>query len=81
MQKVEWMKLSVFAKRIGFKGKTVWGWYRDGLIPGAFKTPSGSIIVPDSAIRRMVKKGKKGKEVEKNEEGIKEGINDRLNRK
>jgi len=41
------MKLSAWAKRMGITYKTAWRWFREGKIEGAFKTPSGSIFVPD----------------------------------
>ena len=43
------MKLSAWAKRMGITYKTAWRWFREGKIEGAFKTPSGSIFVPDEA--------------------------------
>ena len=41
------MKLSAWAKKMGISYQTAWRWFRDGKIEGAFKTPSGSIFVPD----------------------------------
>ena len=39
------MKLSDYAKKLGMNYRTVWNWYKDGKIPNAMKTPSGSIVV------------------------------------
>lgn len=41
------MKLSEYAKKLGVKYQTAWGWYRDGKIPGAYQLETGTIIVPD----------------------------------
>lgn len=41
------MKLSVWAKRMGIAYKTAWRWFKEGKIEDAFKTPSGSIFVPE----------------------------------
>jgi len=41
------MKLSAWAKRMGITYKTAWRWFKEGKIEGAFKSPSGSIFVPD----------------------------------
>lgn len=45
------MKLSVYAKKLGVSYQTAWRWYKAGQIVGAYKMPSGTIIVPDSAIQ------------------------------
>lgn len=39
------MKLSDYAKNLGMEYRTVWNWYKAGKIPGAVKTPGGSIVV------------------------------------
>lgn len=44
------MKLSQYAKVVGVSYRTVWNWYKQGAIPGAYQLPSGTIIVPDKAI-------------------------------
>lgn len=41
------MKLSKYAKNVGVTYKTAWNWYKAGIIKGAYKLPSGTIIVPD----------------------------------
>lgn len=44
------MKLSAYAKKLGVSYRTAWRWYKNKQIPGAYQLPSGTIIVPDSAI-------------------------------
>lgn len=44
------MKLSQYAKILGVCYKTAWRYHKDGHIPGSYQLPSGTIIVPDSAI-------------------------------
>lgn len=41
------MKLSEYAKRNDVTWRTAYRWYQEGKIPGAHKTPGGSIVVPD----------------------------------
>ena len=41
------MKLSVYAKKIGVCYQTAWNLYSKNQIPGAYKLPSGTIIVPE----------------------------------
>ena len=42
------MKLSTYAKKLGIQYKTAWNHFSSGQIPGAYKLPSGTIIVPDN---------------------------------
>jgi predicted site-specific integrase-resolvase len=44
------MKLSQYAKILGISYRTAWNYFKQGSIPGAYKLPSGTIIVPDNAI-------------------------------
>jgi len=44
------VKLSEYAKKLGVHYRTVWNYFKKGLIPGAFKLPSGTIIVPDDSV-------------------------------
>jgi len=46
------MKLSVYAKGLGISYRTAWEWFKAGKIKGAFKTESGTIIVPEEMVRR-----------------------------
>lgn len=41
------MKLSFYAKKLGISYRTAWEWFKEGKIKGAYKTASGTIIVPD----------------------------------
>lgn len=41
------MKLSVYAKKLGISYRTAWEWFRTDKIKGAYKTESGTVIVPD----------------------------------
>ena len=41
------MKLSDWAKKQGVCYRSAWNYFRTGQIPGAFRLPSGAIIVPD----------------------------------
>lgn len=42
------MKLSEYAKKYGCTTRTAWTHFKKGLIEGAYQTPSGRIVVPDS---------------------------------
>ena len=44
------MKLSQYAKKLGICYRTAWNQFNNNLIPGAYKLPSGTIIVPDNII-------------------------------
>ncbi len=48
------MKLTIYAKQLGINYRTAWEWFKAGKIKGAFKTESGTIIVPEE---RISKKG------------------------
>jgi predicted site-specific integrase-resolvase len=45
------MKLSAYAKKLGVCYRTAWNMFQAGQIPGAYKLPSSTIIVPDSALQ------------------------------
>lgn len=51
------MKLSTYAKRLGVTYRTAWSHFKQGIIPGAFQLPTGTIIVPDESIRQSQKRG------------------------
>lgn len=61
------MKLSDYAKKLGMDYRTVWNWYKDGKIPNAIKTPSGSIVILDKETFEEMKKLGLTTEKEKNE--------------
>lgn len=44
------MKLSAWAKQQGIHYQTAWRWFQAGQIEGAYKTESGTILVPDAAV-------------------------------
>ncbi|MCP4702178.1 MAG: IS607 family transposase [Gammaproteobacteria bacterium] len=46
------MKLSIWAKQKGVCYRTAWNYYQKGQIPGAYKLPSGTIIVPDEQVKQ-----------------------------
>ena len=46
------MKLSVYAKGLGVSYRTAWEWFKAGKIKGAFKTESGTIIVPGERTKK-----------------------------
>lgn len=41
------MKLSTYAKKLGISYRCAWDLFNNNQIPGAFKLPTGTIIVPD----------------------------------
>ncbi len=41
------MRLTDWAKKQGISYRTAWEHFRKGLLPGAYKLLSGTIIVPD----------------------------------
>jgi len=41
------MKLSVWAKKQGIKYHAAWHMFNNGLLPTAYKLPTGTIIIPD----------------------------------
>jgi predicted site-specific integrase-resolvase len=47
------MKLSQYAKRLGVTWRTAYSHFKDGMIPGAYQLPSGTIIVPDTGIPNL----------------------------
>lgn len=51
------MKLSHYAKKIGLDYRTVWNWYKEGKIPNAYQTHSGTIIIPDEEIEHKQEYG------------------------
>lgn len=50
------MKLSSYAKKKGVCYRTAWNHYKSGMIDGAYKLPSGTIIVPDNSIIQKVER-------------------------
>ena len=44
------MKLSQYAKKLGICYRTAWNQFNNNLIPGAYKLPTGTIIIPDNII-------------------------------
>lgn len=44
------MKLSTYAKELGISYRTAWKWFKEGKIKNAYKTESGTIIVPERAM-------------------------------
>jgi len=47
------MKLSTYAKQIGISYRTAWNWFKDGKINGAYKTESGTVIVPEEEVGKV----------------------------
>ena len=45
------MRLSAYAKKMGVAYQTAYSWFVNDKIPGAYKLPSGTIIVPDEDIQ------------------------------
>lgn len=48
------MKLSDYAKKNKCTNRTAWTHFKKGLIDGAYKTPSGRIIIPDTPLNAVV---------------------------
>jgi len=46
------MKLSQYAKNLGIKYHTAWIHYKNGMIPGAYSLPTGTIIIPEENIKQ-----------------------------
>lgn len=44
------MKLSKWAKLQDVTYRTAWQWFKDGRIPGAYRLPTGPIVVPDDKV-------------------------------
>ena len=44
------MKLSTYAKKLGISYRTAWEWFKEGKVKGAYKTESGTIIVPEEKL-------------------------------
>lgn len=45
------MRLSAYAKKMGVAYQTAYSWFINDKIPGAYKLPSGTIIVPDEDVQ------------------------------
>ena len=45
------MRLSQYAKKMGVAYQTAYSWFINDKIPGAYKLPSGTIVVPDEKIQ------------------------------
>lgn len=50
------MKLSTYAKKLGIQYKTAWLHFEKGLIPGAYKLKTGTIIVPEEGAESALEK-------------------------
>ena len=48
------MKLSEYARRLGVSYRTVWRYWENKEIPGAYQLPSGTIIVPEQLDKEQV---------------------------
>ena len=44
------MTLHEYAEKVGIKYQTAWNHFKQGKIKGAFKIPTGQIIVPDDIL-------------------------------
>lgn len=44
------MKLSQYAKKHSITYKTAWSYFKDGKIPGAFQTHTGTVVIPDELV-------------------------------
>ena len=55
------MKLSVWTKKQGIKYHAAWHMFNNGLLPTAYKLPTGTIIIPDELkhLRRNSKSSRK----------------------
>jgi predicted DNA-binding transcriptional regulator AlpA len=47
------MKLREFANQVGVSYATALRLFRKGEIPGAYKLPTGTIVIPETAIQQM----------------------------
>lgn len=45
------MRLSAYAKKMGVAYQTAYSWFVNDKIPGAYKLPSGTIIIPDEDVQ------------------------------
>ncbi len=46
------MTLRQYADKLGIHYRTAWNHFKRGLIPRAYQLPTGTIIVPDSALHK-----------------------------
>lgn len=44
------MRLPTYAKKMGVTYQTAYSWFVNNKIPGAYKSPSGTIIIPDEDV-------------------------------
>lgn len=44
------MTLKDYAKSLGIQYRTAWNHFKQGKIEGAFKTPTGIIVIPDNIL-------------------------------
>lgn len=51
------MKLSQYAKKLGVSYQTAWLWFKNGKINGAYKTPSGTVIIPEETEKQKEEYG------------------------
>ena len=54
-ERIAYMKLSEYARRIGVKRQTAHRWFKRGEIPNAVQLPSGTIYVPDEIFETELK--------------------------
>lgn len=47
------MKLKEYGKKLGISYQTAQNYYKEGKIPGAYKTPTGQVVVPDDILYSM----------------------------
>lgn len=47
------MKLKEYGKRLGISYQTAQNYFKEGKIPGAYKTPTGQVVVPDDILFSM----------------------------
>ena len=49
------MRLSTYAKKMGVAYQTAYSWFINDKIPGAYKLPSGTIIIPEEEITHDIR--------------------------
>ena len=56
------IKLSEYAKRVGVQYNTAWRHFVKGLIPGAYRLPTGRVVVPITALQKLQISGRPKKQ-------------------
>ena len=46
------MRLPAYAQKMGVTYQTAYSWFVNNKIPGAYKLPSGTIIIPDEDVAK-----------------------------